>query len=67
VRVAGAAPAHSPFHSSTYIYGVMRVLKYSEHSGLLAFLGQKTKEIIYSFRALKCIILFIPSITTSFV
>jgi hypothetical protein len=28
------------------------------------FLGQKTKEVITSFKALKCITLFIPSGTT---
>jgi hypothetical protein len=31
------------------------------------FSGQKTKEVIHSFKALKCIILFIPGRTTGFV
>ena len=31
------------------------------------FSGQKTKEVIYSFKALKCTTSFIPSSTTGFV
>jgi hypothetical protein len=31
------------------------------------FSGQKTKEVIHSFKALKCITSFIPSSTTGFV
>jgi len=31
------------------------------------FAGQKTKEVIYSFKALKCTTLFIPGSTTGFV